>query len=316
MSLDDPVRWPTEIHSNSIDSESHGPIPATPDDCSDVGGMICGDTERSNDGVVGEVRKGIRNMSEADRDPPNQLLKRRRLASDGSGEMSSFLSQWPCGGVESTGESLEVDPFAGGSVFVTETTGARSPINIPPADNVAPVDYLSLCCDHERVFSFISRACIAVAPRKVMWGSRHNTNRIISGQRAFIRSPKGQTCTMSQLTKGIRIRDIPWLQSCEMSARDNIVTGKCIQAKRCLEKGSEVSKGVGEHRWKHTCLFHVVYWFYVDVVMSLLGRYFYITEGEGRGNETLYFTRADWAVIVAAGSNRLKEHFMPVITSR
>jgi hypothetical protein len=60
-------------------------------------------------------------------------------------------------------------------------------------------------------------------------------------------------------------------------------------------------------------LFHAfMYWVFTDFINLLLGSCFYVTEGEGRGSEILFYRKPIWSKIVETGKKQMNKHFLPV----
>jgi hypothetical protein len=55
-----------------------------------------------------------------------------------------------------------------------------------------------------------------------------------------------------------------------------------------------------------------LYWLFATVVNPLLSSSFYVTEGEGTGNEVLYYRHSVWNRLAQLGDVYLNEHFIKV----
>ena len=53
-------------------------------------------------------------------------------------------------------------------------------------------------------------------------------------------------------------------------------------------------------------------WLFNDFINALVSVCFYVTEAEGKGNETLFFRKPVWSELVKRGLKQMENNFMPV----
>ena len=219
--------------------------------------------------------------------------------------------------------------------------------------NLTEPNYLQLSCPQDRVFAALSSVLRRLLPFRTVWGSRHNQNVFLSNVHSFIRMGRGSDVSVSTLVNKIRLKDIPWLDlhhpDIPLSSEDTIVNNiptddrvdndgvsddvlyPVITINESLKKyirttpaNTQLTSQQRSSLFSYTkdydilrqhLIGHFMYWLFADVILRLLGRVFYVTEGEGTAGETLYYLRSEWEVVMEAGLSRLKNNFMKVCLS-
>jgi hypothetical protein len=55
-----------------------------------------------------------------------------------------------------------------------------------------------------------------------------------------------------------------------------------------------------------------MYWIFSDFIDPLMRSCFYITEGEGRGSEVLFYRKPTWSKLIKLGKLQLEKNFLPI----
>lgn len=118
-------------------------------------------------------------------------------------------------------------------------------------------------------------------------------NSFLSNIDCYLRLSRNEEVTLTQLIRGIRISDIPWLRN------DIFIADEKISSQE-------------SSLFKQQLLMRFATWLFSDFINALVGVCFYVTEAEGRGNETLFFRKPVWAELVKRGLHQMKNNFMPV----
>lgn len=193
----------------------------------------------------------------------------------------------------------------------------------------AAVNFLQWACPHEEVSKCLTSVLLTLLPWRHVWGSRHNKNVFLSVVRRFVSLTKGSSLSVSDIAAGIRLRSIPWLkqdkeEEVDVAVEDadfhQLAPEEAVSANR--EGGLKRKRWSGDRsaNWLSTeakdvgqqLLFRFLMWIFTDVIMRVLSRCFYVTEGEGSGKQTLYYLRSDWDVLMARAVGRLQEQFVQV----
>lgn len=148
--------------------------------------------------------------------------------------------------------------------------------------NQGAVDFRLLKTPADRVSTFIRCVLIKVLPLRQVWGSRHNQSCFLRHLNEYVHMSKNESFSVAQVCRGLRVSELPWLKS-------------------------SISL---EH--KITLLSSFLYWTFAHVVNPVLSSSFYVTEGEGMGNEVLYYRHSVWNRLAQLGDVYLDEHFMKV----
>lgn len=146
------------------------------------------------------------------------------------------------------------------------------------------LNYFSLAHSQDSVVEYVSSVCRQIFPRIQVWGSRHNQNVFMSNICRFIRLGRHDCLSASYICGKMRTSDMAWLQTTAESCRLMPVTKQKI-----LECFME--------------------WIFTQIIIPLISASFYVTEGEGLGNEVLYYTKKDWRTVSAAGEAQMNQNF-------
>lgn len=98
----------------------------------------------------------------------------------------------------------------------------------------------------------------------------------------FVRLHRIETLTISKLCHGFKLKTIPWISKQLSMSNQNYIFSKFM------------------------------FWIFNDFVISVLVANFYITEGEGTGTQTLYYTKYDWKILEEIGKKQMNQNFMIV----
>jgi hypothetical protein len=74
-------------------------------------------------------------------------------------------------------------------------------------------DLLSLSVPASKVAAFVKAVCREMFPQDTVWGCRRNRDLFLSAVEVFVKLGRHETLQQTQVVAGMRISDIPWLQS-------------------------------------------------------------------------------------------------------
>eukprot|EP01041_Mallomonas_annulata_P004717 gene4717-9361_t len=226
------------------------------------------------------------------------------------------------------------------STFSSNSTTIPTTLPLASESALLSEDFLSLSCPHNRVIAFIAAVCRRLLPDELVWGSRHNRNVFLSGLNSFVKLGRGESLTVATLCNRMKTSDIPWLKlntnanTNTNKTKTNIIKSKKwkrnvpmhtpktktnkstnefiivqLQSQQQSQKQSK-SQSQSQQLLSQSLLFDFMLWLYTDVIIGVLSRAFYVTEGEGRAKETLYYLRSVWDGIVTKAGNRINAQFV------
>ena len=142
-------------------------------------------------------------------------------------------------------------------------------------------------------------------------GSRYNQRVILRYLDKYIKLGRNETLTVEQMCSNLRVKDVPWLRTVatSLSSRKLVQTGDSVGNKR---KANDLRDCSVLHV-QRLLLHSFVYWLVSDFIHPLICTHFYVTEGEGCGNQVLWYQRCVWTSVVRAGLKQIEPHFMSVL---
>ena len=82
---------------------------------------------------------------------------------------------------------------------------------------IAAGEIPALSTSQPAVAAFLKAVCRRVFPKWVVWGSSGNQRAFMRALDAFVRLGRGETVAVTQLTRGIRLVEVPWLRHASSS---------------------------------------------------------------------------------------------------
>ena len=152
------------------------------------------------------------------------------------------------------------------------------------------INYHLLATNVNDVSKFLRIVCTKLFPWRSVWGTRRNAAVFMSNLDNYVRLGRGETVTLEHLCSHLSACNIPWL--------DHNISDS--SSSRVDTKHSELIR-------------RFIYWIYCEVINKLLLSCFYITEGEGLGNETLYYRHSVWNSLIRIGEQQINNNFIQVI---
>ena len=132
----------------------------------------------------------------------------------------------------------------------------------------------------------VSRRTFSIAN---VWGTRRNMNAFLASVDLYIKLGRYERLTVAQFAANIDLQKLPWLKKASIPS----ISGSMS-----------------------TSLFYAfIYWIVSDFINPLIASYFYVTEGEGRGKEVLFYRRSVWNSILERGFQRVEGHFIGIMES-
>ena len=144
-------------------------------------------------------------------------------------------------------------------------------------------NYFEACTPLASVKNFIKSVCRRTFTIEDVWGTRHNMNAFLSNVDSYLSLGRNETLTVAQMAAKINVGGLKWLEP----SKDEKNTNRLV------------------------CAF--IYWIICDFINPLVASYFYVTEGEGRGSEALFYRRSVWNEIIEKGFKQVESHFMNVM---
>ena len=139
-------------------------------------------------------------------------------------------------------------------------------------------------------------------------------NKFLSSIDMYTNMGRNDTVCIHQLMAGIHIRDISWLSKhmrIRSSGSGSGSTESTMQTDATLD-GMCGSIGKEENKWATQCMIEFTYWLYFSFINPLISTCFYATEGEGCGQQVLYYRKPVWSQCMRLGRQQMKRHFVEV----
>ncbi len=144
------------------------------------------------------------------------------------------------------------------------------------------LNFLEIACPSDHIQGFLKSICRRVFPYKKIWGTRHNLNLFMSSIDHFIQLQRSESLSVSQVSKGYKLKLIPWIDRALSHSRQQF-------------------------------LFHrFMFWLFSEFLVAILAANFYVTEGEGTGTQTLYYKKSEWKILEEIGREQMNQNFMKV----
>ena len=150
-------------------------------------------------------------------------------------------------------------------------------------------EYFEMSTPTVHVSEFIKSVCRRTFSIADVWGTRRNSDTFLASVDWYIKLGRSETVTVAQFASKIEMQKLPWLLKATYPSGGRLTT---------------------------TSLFYAfIYWIVSDFINPLIASYFYVTEGEGRGTEVLFYRRSVWNLILERGFQQVGGHFMSILES-
>ena len=191
-------------------------------------------------------------------------------------------------------------------------------------EDLSQLDQVSWSSPPENVSSFIKSICRRVFTLKQVWGCRKNLNIFLKNVDLYIHLARFETITINEIIKGIQINSIPWMKKAIEKTRKNKqspIANEIYEAIFKSENDMDIEIEVATQKdddndtssskYSEQYIFNVfIFWIFADFINPLLSATFYITEAEGRSNDTTFFRKPIWARVIERGKVQMDKHFI------